>query len=166
MYVLTGVGRLYVEMTKANRGVRFIPIETRQEYDSSLFFLIFEKNTQKHDTMKKLLLILSVALGALLCSSCATTSFLNTTPSAVINQANFHVVGPIQKEISCKYIFGFGGEEKKLAMENAILEMTEELGPNQALAYINTVESYKVPIFPIVITNTTTISAVIIEYDN
>ena len=116
--------------------------------------------------MKKLLLILSVALGALLCGSCATTSFLNTTPSAVINQANFHVVGPIQKEISCKYIFGFGGEEKKLAMENAILEMTEELGPNQALAYINTVESYKVPIFPIVITNTTTISAVIIEYDN
>ena len=115
--------------------------------------------------MKKLFLILAVALGALLCNSCATTSFLETTPSAVISQANFHVVGPIQKEISCKYIFGFGGKEKKIAMENAIIEMSEELGPNQALAYINSVESYKVPVIPVVITNTTTISAVIIEYD-
>ena len=44
--------------------------------------------------------------------------------------------------------------------------MTKELEPNQALAYMNVVESTFIPIvfLPLVITQTTYVSATVIEY--
>jgi len=90
---------------------------------------------------------------------------MSVANSASISQANFHIVGPIQREYTATYILIFGGGSKKAALEHAIADMTRQLKPNQALAYINVVESSKIPIIPIIHTQTTHISATIIEYD-
>jgi len=115
--------------------------------------------------MKRFLSILLVACLALTVTGCATTSYMSVANSASISQANFHIVGPIQREYTATYILIFGGGSKKAALEHAIADMTRQLKPNQALAYINVVESSKIPIIPIIHTQTTHISATIIEYD-
>lgn len=107
-----------------------------------------------------------LALSAIFFSSCATTSHLTVANSATITEANFHMVRPIQKEFTATYIIGFGGSAKARRLKSAVAEMTKTLQPNQALAYINVVESNRIPIiFPIIITQTTTVSAIVIEYD-
>lgn len=116
--------------------------------------------------MKKSLLILSVMLCALFVSSCATFSNISATSPAVVSEANFHKVRSISREFPTTYVFGiFGGAERRAALERAIADMTDELGPNQALAYLNIVDSRQVPVIPIVVKVSTKVSAVIIEYD-
>lgn len=116
--------------------------------------------------MKKAFIILMI-IGSLVVSSCATTSHLSVANSATITEANFHMVRPIQKEYTATYLIGFGGGAKARHLKDAITDMTRSLQPNQALAYINVVESNRIPILlPVIITQTTTVSAVIIEYDH
>lgn len=115
--------------------------------------------------MKKVLLIAMLALFALLFAGCSTASRLTVANSASISQANFHVVRPITREYTASYFIVFGGAAKKNAVELAIEDMTKELEPNQALAYINVTESSQIPIIPIIHTQTTHVSAIIIEYD-
>lgn len=115
--------------------------------------------------MRRSIIIILALLCTLLVSGCMTLSNLSVANSATISEANFHVVRPIEKEFTATYIICFGGEAKRKAVEKAVLEMTEELQPNQALAYINVVESNWIPIIPIVFKQTTHVSAVIIEYD-
>ena len=115
--------------------------------------------------MKKALILL-VILASFLFTSCATTSRLSVANSATISEANFHMVRPIQREFTATYIVGFGGGVKASRLKDAVTDMTKTLQPNQALAYINVVESNWIPVlFPFIITQTTTVSAVIIEYD-
>jgi len=116
--------------------------------------------------MKKLFIIIAVALCALFVSSCSTVSNIQVTPSAVLDKANFHVVNTVSQDVSATYILGIGGGAKKAALEKAVAEMASKLGPNQALAYINVVESTKIPVLlPIYWTKTFKISAVVIQYD-
>lgn len=115
--------------------------------------------------MQKLCFVIIATVISLSVTGCATTSYMPVANSATISQANFHVVGPIQREYTATYILIFGGGSKKAALEHAIADMTRQLKPNQALAYINVVESSKIPIIPIIHTQTTHISATIIEYD-
>lgn len=113
--------------------------------------------------MKKVVIFI---LASVLFTSCATTSRLSVANSATISEANFHMVRPIQREFTATYIVGFGGGVKASRLKDAVTDMTKTLQPNQALAYINVVESNWIPVlFPIIITQTTTVSAVIIEYD-
>ena len=115
--------------------------------------------------MKKALIFL-VVIASVLFTSCATTSRLSVANSATISEANFHIVRPIQREFTATYIVGFGGALKANRLKNAVTDMTKTLQPNQALAYINVVESNWIPVLlPLIITQTTTVSAVIIEYD-
>lgn len=115
--------------------------------------------------MKSFFLIAFVALFALIFTGCSTSSRLTVANSATISQANFHVVRPITREYTASYFIVFGGTAKKNAVERAIEDMTKELQPNQALAYINVTESTEIPIIPIIHTQTTHVSAIIIEYD-
>lgn len=116
--------------------------------------------------MKRLTCITVIVVSIFLTSGCMTLSNLSVANSATISEANFHVVRPIEREFTATYFICFGGGAKRKAVEKAILEMTKELSPNQALAYINVVESNWIPIIPIIFEQTTHISAVIIEYDN
>lgn len=113
--------------------------------------------------MKKYLAIFTLIL--ILLTGCATSSRLNVANSATISESNFQIIRPIQREYTATYIVGFGGGIKASHLKNAISDMTKTLQPNQALAYINVVESNWIPfLFPIIITQTTTVSAMIIEY--
>lgn len=53
---------------------------------------------------------------------------------------------------------------KSKTVEDAVIELTKKLGPNQGLAYITVVESNKVPLLPFVITKTFKVSGVIVQY--
>lgn len=115
--------------------------------------------------MKKLIFAVLMVLATLILSSCATTSHLSVANSATISEANFHIVGSIEREYTATYFLGMGGSAKEQAVQQAISSMVKTLEPNQALAYINVVESNWVPILPIIVTQTTHISATIIQYD-
>ena len=115
--------------------------------------------------MKKVLLSAAALLTLLFVSSCATTSHLTVANSATISEANFHVVRPISREYTATYFLGIGGTTKAYETQQAINSMVKELQPNQALAYINVVESNFIPLLPIIYTQTTHVSAIIIEYD-
>ncbi len=114
---------------------------------------------------KNVVFILCMVLACIFLSSCATTSNLSVANSASLTQANFHKVGNITRSYTATYILGFGGSVKASRLKSAITSMTNECGPNQALAYVNVVESTKVPIIPIIVTQTTTVSAVVIEFE-
>ncbi len=114
--------------------------------------------------MKHFAALISAILCLLLCSSCATSSRLSVANSATISQANFRIVRPISREYTAQYFFGIGGFKKATKLQAAIDDMTKELGPNQALAYINVVESNFIPLIPIIMSQTTHVSAEIIEY--
>lgn len=75
------------------------------------------------------------------------------------------MVRPISREYTATYFLGIGGTNKAYETQQAINSMVKELKPNQALAYISVVESNLIPIIPIIYTQTTHISAIIIEYD-
>lgn len=92
-------------------------------------------------------------------------SQLSVANSATISEANFRIVDTIEREYTATYFLGLGGMSKEQALQQAIKDMVKQLGPNQALAYINVVESTWIPILPIFFTQTTHISATIIQYD-
>ena len=114
--------------------------------------------------MKKLIIAIAVAAAAILASSCTTVSNITVANSAVVDQANFTVVGPVSTTVKASYVFGIGGNKAKAAVEDAVIELTKKLGPNQGLAYITVVESNKVPLLPFVITKTFKVSGVIVQY--
>lgn len=92
------------------------------------------------------------------------TSNLSVANSATISRANFRIVRTIEKEYTATYFLGMGGVSKEKELRSAISDMTRELRPNQALAYINVVESTEIPIIPLIFTQTTYVSATVIEY--
>lgn len=115
--------------------------------------------------MRRIVYLLLALIGISALSSCTTTSKLSVANSANVSQANFHKIGTISRSYTATYIIGMGGGVKAKKLASAIEEMTYTLGPNQALAYINVVESTTFPILPIIITQTTTVSAVKIQFD-
>lgn len=115
--------------------------------------------------MKKLFLFAATVIAVLLVSSCATMSNLYVSNSVSLSQGNFEIVKPISRTIEGTRFFGFfGGALKKTALEGVIADMQKDLGPNQALAYINIVESNQIPIIPIVVRETCTINATVIQF--
>ena len=97
-------------------------------------------------------------------TSCVASSQLSVANSASITRVNFRRVKTVDREYKAVYFLGIGGFNKAEDLQTAIEEMTLELKPNQALAYINVVESSMVPIIPLVFTRTTYVSATVIEY--
>lgn len=108
--------------------------------------------------------IIVIVISLLMLSSCAVVSTMPVANSATIDQANFKVVRTISREYSAGYFLGLGGLGKPERLKKAFEDMAKELGPNQALAYVNVVESSMIPFIPILIVQTTTISATIVEY--
>lgn len=121
--------------------------------------------------MKKIFLFITLAIIALSVSGCATASRFSFEDSgARFERANFHVVRTVSKECSSIYLFHvIGGSALKSELNKAVDEMSRELRPNQALAYVNVVKSFQLPVIPPFCFFSRveyTINATIIEYDN
>ena len=119
--------------------------------------------------MKKFILILTVAIAALSLSSCCTINHISFEDSgARFEQRNFHVVNTVSKECSATYLFFvWGGSAMNSQLNKAIAEMSKDLRPNQALAFINVVDAVTLPLLlPIYFRVECQINATVIEYDN
>lgn len=114
--------------------------------------------------MRRILCFLATLLMIMSLNGCSVSSRLNVTNSAVISQANFIVVKPLNERVtSTHFIFG-GGWKVRNAKENVIQHWQKSLKPNQALANINFTESYAHFIPWIIYQEEVSISATVIEF--
>ena len=78
----------------------------------------------------------------LLLASCGINANLTTNrnlnqTNVVLGQKNFHVVKPVEAEVSATYVFGIGGLSKKALHNNALAELTKEANLTGAQALVN-----------------------------
>lgn len=93
--------------------------------------------------MKKIIIILTLAVAVLCVSSCGAASAVSNNyneTKVVLSENNFTVVGQAYGEASATYICGIGGLGKKALYSNAIDEMTRNanLTGSQTLVNITT----------------------------
>lgn len=115
--------------------------------------------------MKRLTMIIGILVTLILTSSCAVTSNFTPTNAVELSQGNFKIVRPIGREVVSNHIFLYGGKKVRDCKEQAIASMSKELKENQALAYINVVQSSSHFIPWVIWQSKVTISAIVVEFE-
>lgn len=86
--------------------------------------------------------VVMAVVAVLLFASCGLTQDLTTNANlnqtnVVLSQKNFHVVKNVDAEVTCTYVFGIGGLNKKTLHDNAVAELTKKANLTGSQALVN-----------------------------